>query len=112
MIYPKLGKAENPFLGKAIEELPLEKEETAWDFYRFAVPLPTLGEEHGGEGWTLHKYATFVLLCKRWCFCLCHLSAERDAPLPASLTNLIYFYEKAYLADSSGYALCPRGSRA
>lgn len=50
MIYPKLGKAENPFLGKAIEELPLEKEETAWDFYRFAVPLPTLGEEHGGKG--------------------------------------------------------------
>ena len=46
MIYPKLGKAENPFLGKAIEKLPLEEEKEAWDFYRFAVSLPTLGEEH------------------------------------------------------------------
>ena len=43
-IYPKLGKAENPFLGKAIEELLQEEEEEAWDFYRFAVPLPTLEE--------------------------------------------------------------------
>lgn len=47
VIYPKLGKAENPFLGKAIKELRLEEEETAWRFYRLAVPLPTLGEEHG-----------------------------------------------------------------
>ena len=47
VIYPKLGKAENPFLGKAIEELLLEEEETAWGFYRFAVPLPTLEEGHG-----------------------------------------------------------------
>ena len=47
MIYPKLGKAENPFLGKAIEELRLEEEETAWRFYRLAVPLPTLEEGHG-----------------------------------------------------------------
>ena len=47
MIYPELGKAENPFLGKAIDELFQEEEVTAWDFYRFAVPLPTLGEEHG-----------------------------------------------------------------
>lgn len=47
MIYPELGKAENPFLGKAIEELLLEEEETAWGFYRFAVPLPTLEEGHG-----------------------------------------------------------------
>lgn len=50
MIYPELGKAENPFLGKTIEELLLEEEKEAWDFYRFAVPLPTLGEEHGEEG--------------------------------------------------------------
>jgi len=49
VIYPKLGKAENPFLGKAIKELLVEKEETAWRFYRFAVPLPTLEEEHGVE---------------------------------------------------------------
>ena len=49
MIYPKLGKAENPFLSKAIEELLLEEEETAWGFYRFAVPLPTLEEGHGVE---------------------------------------------------------------
>ena len=47
MIYPKLGKAENPFLGKAIKELLLEEEETAWRFYRFAVPLPTLEEGQG-----------------------------------------------------------------
>ena len=49
VIYPKLGKAENPFLGKAIKELHLEEEETAWRFYRFAVPLPTLEEGHGVE---------------------------------------------------------------
>ena len=49
VIYPELGKAENPFLGKAIEELLLEEEETAWGFYRFAVPLPTLEEGHGVE---------------------------------------------------------------
>ncbi len=49
VIYPKLGKAENPFLGKAIKELRLEEEETAWRFYRFAVPLPTLEEGHGVE---------------------------------------------------------------
>ena len=55
VIYPKLGKAENPFLGKAIEKLPLEEEKEAWDFYRFAVPLPTLGEEYGEGGLTLHK---------------------------------------------------------
>lgn len=47
VIYPKLGKAENPFLGKAIKELRLEEEETAWRFYRLAVPLPTLEEGHG-----------------------------------------------------------------
>ena len=47
MIYPKLGKAENPFLSKAIEELLREKEEEAWNFYRFAVPLPTLEEGQG-----------------------------------------------------------------
>ena len=47
VIYPKLGKAENPFLGKTIEKLLLEEEETAWGFYRFAVPLPTLEEGHG-----------------------------------------------------------------
>lgn len=47
MIYPELGKAETPFLGKAIEKLLLEEEETAWGFYRFAVPLPTLEEEQG-----------------------------------------------------------------
>lgn len=47
MIYPELGKAENPFLGKAIKELHLEEEETAWRFYRFAVPLPTLEEGQG-----------------------------------------------------------------
>lgn len=47
VIYPKLGKAENPFLGKAIKELLLEEEETAWRFYRFAVPLPTLEEGQG-----------------------------------------------------------------
>ena len=47
MIYSELGKAENPFLGKAIEELLQEEEETAWGFYRFAVPLPTLEEGHG-----------------------------------------------------------------
>ena len=47
MIHPKLGKAENPFLGKAIEKLPLEEEKEVWDFYRFAVPLPTLEEDHG-----------------------------------------------------------------
>lgn len=47
MIYPELGKAENPFLGKAIEELLQEGEKEAWDFYRFAVPLPTPEEEHG-----------------------------------------------------------------
>lgn len=50
MIYPELGKAENPFLSKAIEELLQEEEKEAWDFYRFAVPLPTLGEEHGEGG--------------------------------------------------------------
>ncbi len=44
VIYSELGKAENPFLGKAIEELLQEEEEEAWDFYRFAVPLPTLEE--------------------------------------------------------------------
>ena len=44
MINSELGKAENPFLGKAIEELLQEEEEEAWDFYRFAVPLPTLEE--------------------------------------------------------------------
>lgn len=49
-IYPELGKAENPFLGKTIEELLLKEEETAWGFYRFAVPLPTLGEGHGEGG--------------------------------------------------------------
>ena len=47
MIYPKLGKAENPFLGKAIEELLLEEEKEAWGFYRIAVPLPTLEEGQG-----------------------------------------------------------------
>lgn len=47
MIYPELGKAENPFLGKAIEELPQEKKKEVWDFYRFAVPLPTLEEGQG-----------------------------------------------------------------
>lgn len=47
MIYPELGKAENPFLDKAIEELLQEEEKEAWDFYRFAVPLPTLEEGHG-----------------------------------------------------------------
>ena len=47
MIYPEQGKAENPFLGKAIEELLLEEAETAWGFYRFAVPLPTLEEGQG-----------------------------------------------------------------
>ena len=49
VIYPKLGKAENPFLGKAIEKLLLKEEETAWGFYRFAVPLPILEEGHGVE---------------------------------------------------------------
>ena len=47
MIYPELGKAENPFLGKAIKELLQEGEKEAWYFYRFAVPLPTLEEGHG-----------------------------------------------------------------
>lgn len=47
VIYPELGKAENPFLDKAIEELLQEEEKEAWDFYRFAVPLPTLEEGHG-----------------------------------------------------------------
>lgn len=47
VIYPELGKAENPFLGKAIEKLLLEEEETAWGVYRLAVPLPSLEEEHG-----------------------------------------------------------------
>lgn len=47
VIYPKLGKAENPFLGKAIEELLLEEEKEAWDFYRLGVPLPTLEEGQG-----------------------------------------------------------------
>lgn len=47
MIYPELGKAENPFLGKAIKDLLLEEEKEAWYFYRFAVPLPTLEEGHG-----------------------------------------------------------------
>ena len=47
MIYPKLGKAENPFLGKGIKDLLLEKEKEVWDFYRFAVPLPTREEGHG-----------------------------------------------------------------
>lgn len=49
VIYPELGKAENPFLVKTIEELLLKEEETAWGFYRFAVPLPTLEEGHGVE---------------------------------------------------------------
>lgn len=47
MIYPELGKAESPFLAKAIKELLLEEEETAWGFYRFAVPLPILEEGRG-----------------------------------------------------------------
>ncbi|WP_297191933.1 hypothetical protein [uncultured Porphyromonas sp.] len=47
MIYPEPGKAENPFLGKAIDELLQEGEKEAWDFYRLAVPLPSLGKEHG-----------------------------------------------------------------
>lgn len=47
MIYPKLGKAENPFLDKAIEELLQEEEKEAWGFYRFAIPLPTLEEGQG-----------------------------------------------------------------
>ena len=47
MIYSELGKAENPFLGKGIKDLLLEKEEEVWEFYRFAVPLPTLEEGHG-----------------------------------------------------------------
>lgn len=50
MIYPKLGRAENPFLGKTIKELLQEKEKEAWGFYRFAIPLPTLEEEHGEGG--------------------------------------------------------------
>lgn len=49
VIYPKLGKAANPFLGKAIEKLLLEEKETAWGFHRFAVPLPILEEGHGVE---------------------------------------------------------------
>ena len=44
MIYSELGKAENPFLGKAIEELLLQEDKESWDFYRLGVPLPTLEE--------------------------------------------------------------------
>ena len=44
VIYPEEGTERNPFRDKPLRELlhEIEEEESAWGFYRLAVPLPTL----------------------------------------------------------------------
>lgn len=43
VIYPKEGVAANPFKSKSLDDLFTEKETYATDFYKIAVPLPTIG---------------------------------------------------------------------
>ena len=45
VIYPEEGQVENPFLGRAIDELLQTEESGVWGFYRLAVPLPLLENE-------------------------------------------------------------------
>lgn len=44
VIYPEEGVERNPFRDKPLRELLLEieKEKSVWEFYRLAIPLPTL----------------------------------------------------------------------
>ena len=42
IIYPVEGKEENPFKTKQLEDFLKEEDQKVWNFYRIAVPLPTL----------------------------------------------------------------------
>lgn len=42
VIYPEQGRATNPFKSKNLNDLLKESESYAWNFYKVAVPLPTL----------------------------------------------------------------------